>query len=163
MMKFLLIAFSVFSSLFYLNNSLALANPNCSEPQTQLEMTFCAKQDFLAADEKLNRVYQKVFSKLSSPHKSALKKAQRAWLSLPGSCLSFLWFGRWRRDDAAHACEQLFGGGNRTAHQVTWTASAWKLVPPLLHNKVLRLQEKNNYFLHFLLQKYSFFRFFVPG
>ncbi len=80
-MKFLLIAFSVFSSLFYLNNSLALANPNCSDPQTQLEMTFCAKQDFLAADEKLNRVYQKVFSKLSSPHKSALKKAQRAWIS----------------------------------------------------------------------------------
>lgn len=81
MMKLLLIAVSIFSSLLFLNTSKTFASINCVDPQTQIEMTHCARNDFLSADEKLNNTYQKVFSSLSTPHKSALKKAQRAWIS----------------------------------------------------------------------------------
>ncbi len=98
MKSFFMFAFSLFLPLCFFNSAEALATPNCDDPQTQMEMTFCARQDFLAADKKLNTVYQKLSSELSVAHKSALKKAQRAWLSY--------------RDLACHSHGLLAEGGS---------------------------------------------------
>ncbi|WP_420339327.1 lysozyme inhibitor LprI family protein [Roseibium sp.] len=63
---------------------------NCKEPQTQLDMTICAKKDWEAADVELNAAYKSAMaamkqtdSYLSDDLKVAaetLKAAQRAWI-----------------------------------------------------------------------------------
>ncbi|MFN3130008.1 lysozyme inhibitor LprI family protein [Roseibium sp.] len=63
---------------------------NCKEPQTQLDMTICAKKDWEAADVELNAAYKSAMaamkqtdSYLSGDLKGAaetLKAAQRAWI-----------------------------------------------------------------------------------
>ena len=60
-------------------------------------MTFCAGVEFEKSDAKLNQVYSQVFSDLSTSHRNALKKAQRAWIKY--------------RDLACHSYGLLAEGG----------------------------------------------------
>ena len=67
---------------------------DCTAPQTQADMTYCADQDFQKADDQLNIVYKKAMASQVALDKQsaeinpdyvgavkALKKAQRAWIS----------------------------------------------------------------------------------
>jgi uncharacterized protein YecT (DUF1311 family) len=65
--------------------------PNCAEPQTQMDMTICAGEDFIAADEALNSQYQETRKQLKARDadavsedlkgsEAALLAAQRAWI-----------------------------------------------------------------------------------
>ncbi|MDQ0457153.1 lysozyme inhibitor LprI family protein [Rhizobium paknamense] len=66
---------------------------NCTDPQTQQDMNFCAGEDYGRADKDLNRVYKRAIAwaqeqdaywKDTDEEKvgavEALKKAQRAWI-----------------------------------------------------------------------------------
>ena len=64
---------------------------NCKKAETQMEMTYCAEQDFNAADKALNTQYQaarratKKWDKDAATEQpasdAALVKAQRAWVA----------------------------------------------------------------------------------
>ena len=64
---------------------------DCTAPQLQMEMTYCAEQDYIAADKDLNAAYGAARSKLRAidadlpqDQKGAeehLKQAQRSWIS----------------------------------------------------------------------------------
>lgn len=64
---------------------------DCAKPQAQAEMTYCAEQDWTAADARLNEAYQiaiagmkDVDSYLEAPERgaeAALRSAQRAWVA----------------------------------------------------------------------------------
>ncbi|MGG7516534.1 lysozyme inhibitor LprI family protein [Allorhizobium undicola] len=66
---------------------------NCTDPQTQQDMNFCAGEDYNRADRDLNRIYKRAMAwaeeqdtywKDTDEDKvgavNALKKAQRAWI-----------------------------------------------------------------------------------
>jgi uncharacterized protein YecT (DUF1311 family) len=65
---------------------------DCSDPVTQMDMTYCAERDWQAADEKLNAAYGRAMSAMKrmdadladSPALAgaadALRDAQRAWI-----------------------------------------------------------------------------------
>lgn len=53
---------------------------NCETPMTTLEMNICAGQEYKVADQKLNRVYRQLQSKLNSKQKQRLTNAQLAWI-----------------------------------------------------------------------------------
>lgn len=55
--------------------------PNCKEPQTQMEINFCTGIEYQNADKKLNQAYQKLMPRLSATRKQKLIVAQRAWLN----------------------------------------------------------------------------------
>jgi uncharacterized protein YecT (DUF1311 family) len=48
--------------------------------QTQMEMNQTAREDFVAAEAKLNKVYQKVLKTLEGKEKELFIKAQKNWL-----------------------------------------------------------------------------------
>ena len=68
----------------------AQEEPDCSDPQTQTEMTICAGQAFDAADKKLNEVYQQALDAAKEMDayldadlrgaEKTLREAQRAWI-----------------------------------------------------------------------------------
>ena len=90
--------------------AIALADDtvDCTNPQTQMELGYCAQQSYLAADAELNAVYKKAVSAmqeidgyLSKDQRGAvdaLKKAQRAWIPY--------------RDDACQAEGYMVYGGS---------------------------------------------------
>jgi uncharacterized protein YecT (DUF1311 family) len=53
---------------------------NCVEPQTTTQMNYCSQQEFQSADQKLNRIYQKLIKSLSKQQRQRLISAQQAWL-----------------------------------------------------------------------------------
>ena len=55
----------------------------CTDPQTQTDMTLCAKADFDTADETLNRLYGEVRERLAGDEArlTRLRDAQRAWIA----------------------------------------------------------------------------------
>jgi uncharacterized protein YecT (DUF1311 family) len=53
---------------------------NCKNPQTTMEMSFCAERDYQAADRKLNQVYRQLQAKLSGKQKQRMTNAQLAWI-----------------------------------------------------------------------------------
>lgn len=65
--------------------------PDCKEPQTQADMTYCAGVDYEKADKELNAEYQKLRKVLAERDKNAdeagkgateaLVAAQRAWVA----------------------------------------------------------------------------------
>nr|WP_073014893.1 lysozyme inhibitor LprI family protein [Roseibium suaedae] len=70
-----------------------LPNVNCKDPQTQMEFTYCAEQDWQAADAELNKAYKAAMAQMKSYDEglaeyakelvgaaNALKEAQRAWI-----------------------------------------------------------------------------------
>lgn len=59
------------------------AKINCAgsrDSMSNLEMTFCAAQDYNAADRELNRVYRLVLSENQS-EANLIRQAQRVWIS----------------------------------------------------------------------------------
>jgi len=76
--------------LLALTSSSFAQEPNCQNPQSQLEMGFCAYQDYQAADRVLNKEYQRAiaFAKRMDAvlpeyllgAEEALRQAQRAWI-----------------------------------------------------------------------------------
>ena len=57
--------------------------PDCSDPQTQMDMSVCAAKDYKAADAKLNATYKKLEQRYADnpDAKAALVAAQRAWIA----------------------------------------------------------------------------------
>ncbi|XWK90011.1 MAG: lysozyme inhibitor LprI family protein [Phormidium sp.] len=55
--------------------------PNCKDPQTQVEINTCAGIEYQNADKRLNQVYQQLMPKLSATRKQKLILAQRAWIN----------------------------------------------------------------------------------
>jgi uncharacterized protein YecT (DUF1311 family) len=62
------------------NPIIYIANVNCNNAQTQLEINKCAQLSYQNADKTLNQVYQKLLPKLSSPRRQKLITAQQAWI-----------------------------------------------------------------------------------
>src|SRR4051812_36609636 len=60
------------------------ATDPCADPQSQAEMNMCAAKKFKAADAELNRVYNRLTSKLESEGNASqlarLKAAEVSWL-----------------------------------------------------------------------------------
>ena len=58
------------------------ANDPCRDPQSQAEMNMCAAKRFKAADAELNRVYNRLVSKLGDDagRLARLKTAEVSWL-----------------------------------------------------------------------------------
>ena len=64
---------------------------DCANTSVQVEMNFCAEQDWQAADAELNRVYKAVMAEMKAKDQSlppelqgaaqTLRDAQRAWIS----------------------------------------------------------------------------------
>ncbi|MCP1200408.1 lysozyme inhibitor LprI family protein [Notoacmeibacter sp. MSK16QG-6] len=72
------------------------AEPNCADPQTQMEMTACAAQDYEAADDELNALWPDMIANTRSRDadmgsffeerglpttEEILRAAQRAWIA----------------------------------------------------------------------------------
>ena len=57
----------------------AARNP-CGDAKTQLDMNFCADRQFKSADAELNRVYNRLASKLEADARAKLKAAESSWL-----------------------------------------------------------------------------------
>jgi len=77
----------------------AAENP-CRDPQSQAEMNLCAREKFKAADAELNRVYNRLVSKLADneSQREKLKAAETAWLKY--------------RDDNCEYEASFFDGGS---------------------------------------------------
>jgi uncharacterized protein YecT (DUF1311 family) len=90
--------------------TLALADDkvDCTDPQVQIEMNYCAEQDYLAADKQLNDAYKQAMAAMKridgylEPDQrgaaETLKKAQREWIPF--------------RDDACQAEGYMVSGGS---------------------------------------------------
>jgi len=85
--------------------ALAQSDANCKAPETQLEMTVCATEDWKAADAKLNEAYKAAMaamkqadSYLSEDLKGAadaLRAAQRDWIPFRDkACTSYGFLAR---------------------------------------------------------------------
>jgi uncharacterized protein YecT (DUF1311 family) len=76
------------------------ANDPCRDPQSQAEMNMCAAKRFKAADAELNRVYNRLVSKLvdNEGQREKLKAAETAWLKY--------------RDDNCEYEASFFDGGS---------------------------------------------------
>ena len=89
-MRFLVVGLAVVAFGGAFAPAVQAQDVNCKEPQTQLDMTICAKKDWEAADAELNAAYKSAMaamkqtdSYLSDDLKGAtetLKAAQRAWI-----------------------------------------------------------------------------------
>ena len=89
-MRFLGVSLAVVAFGAALPPAVQAQDVNCKEPQTQLDMTICAKKDWEAADAELNAAYKAAMaamkqtdSYLSDDLKGAAKTlttAQRAWI-----------------------------------------------------------------------------------
>ncbi|MBB3936314.1 lysozyme inhibitor LprI family protein [Aureimonas phyllosphaerae] len=64
---------------------------DCTDPQTQTDMTLCAQADLDTADETLNALYAKVRERLKGEDQrlTALRDAQRAWIAYRDSECAF--------------------------------------------------------------------------
>ena len=60
---------------------LAQSKINCGKAETQEELNFCAKRNYMRADSELNAVQQQLFKRLTSKQKENLKDAQKKWLA----------------------------------------------------------------------------------
>jgi uncharacterized protein YecT (DUF1311 family) len=54
--------------------------PNCKTTRSTLEKTWCANQEFQAAEKNLDRVYQKLEAGLNSRQHDRLTAAQNSWI-----------------------------------------------------------------------------------
>ncbi len=67
----------------------AHAAPDCSDPQTQMDMNQCAAADLEAADGELQTAYDRLVSRLSKEDKAALRTAERAWIGFRDAWCDF--------------------------------------------------------------------------
>ena len=57
------------------------AHADCADPQDQAEINQCMGSDYREADEKLNRTYKELVGSIDDNWASALRDAQRAWVT----------------------------------------------------------------------------------
>jgi uncharacterized protein YecT (DUF1311 family) len=62
---------------------------NCTNPQTQTEITQCAGLSYQNADKKLNQVYKQLLPKLPKSRQQKLISAQQAWIKFRDSSCEF--------------------------------------------------------------------------
>ncbi len=65
---------------FMLSGEVLAKQPNCANPQTQLELNYCAGQSFQKRDRELNQVYQALLPRLSQSRRQRLVTAQLNWI-----------------------------------------------------------------------------------
>jgi uncharacterized protein YecT (DUF1311 family) len=53
---------------------------NCGNPNSTVEINECARRDAVAADSKLNQVYQQLRPRLAGQQRQRLTDAQQAWI-----------------------------------------------------------------------------------
>ncbi|SLN29815.1 hypothetical protein AQS8620_00916 [Aquimixticola soesokkakensis] len=127
----------VFAVVFtLLADGAAAQEVDCSDPDTQMELTFCAQQDWQAADAALNDMYKRAMVVLSQIDESEgadqpyamtyLRDAQRAWITF--------------RDNACAAEGYRAHGGS--------------MEPMLIYGCRARLTEQRVQDLHLLTQTY---------
>ncbi|WP_266368426.1 lysozyme inhibitor LprI family protein [Tellurirhabdus rosea] len=56
------------------------SRPDCSNPQTQSDMNYCAALSYQKADKDLNAVYKKLTGLMTAGEKAVLVQAQRQWI-----------------------------------------------------------------------------------
>ena len=61
---------------------IAQRQPNCNNPQNNIEIKECIRLRYEAADRRLNQVYQQLISKLSREERVLLAEAQKGWIQL---------------------------------------------------------------------------------
>ena len=61
-------------------NYIAQRQPNCSNPQSNVEYKECARLRYQAADRRLNDVYRQLVAKLNRQQRSVLYKEQIKWI-----------------------------------------------------------------------------------
>lgn len=61
---------------------IAQRQPNCNNPQNNIEIKECIRLRYEAADRRLNEVYQQLISKLSREERSLVVEAQKGWIQL---------------------------------------------------------------------------------
>jgi uncharacterized protein YecT (DUF1311 family) len=84
---------------------------DCSKAVSTPELKYCAEQSYKAADKRLNQVYQKVISTLSSEPKQKLIDAQLAWIEFRDNNCSF----------------ETYGSRDGTAYQIFWSGCLERL------------------------------------
>ncbi len=73
--------FAGFSLGFLTLPTLAETEPNCKDPQTQVEMTMCAGRAAKSSDRELNQMYRQVRAKYKGTSQDdRLVTAQLAWM-----------------------------------------------------------------------------------
>lgn len=61
---------------------IAQRQPNCNNPQNNIEIKECIRLRYEAADARLNEVYKQLVAKLSREERSLLAEAQKGWIQL---------------------------------------------------------------------------------
>jgi len=56
-------------------------NFNCKNAKVQMELNYCADQDFRSADKKLNALYRELLDANEPKEKALLKAAERDWIA----------------------------------------------------------------------------------
>jgi uncharacterized protein YecT (DUF1311 family) len=62
----------------------------CENAQNQQEMNHCAEDEFHKADQKLNKLYNNLGSKLEPERLAKLKEAERAWVKFRDADCDFV-------------------------------------------------------------------------
>jgi len=78
---------------------------DCKNAANQMELDYCAGQDFKAADAKLNALYQGLMAKYDNNNQALLRDAEEKWLA-------------WRDAECAYENELTMGG---TVHSMMQT------------------------------------------
>ncbi len=87
---FLSVAASLSASILFTASALrAQPQANCLNPTSNIEYKFCAYQDYLSADRRLNQVYQQITSSLSGGERQHLVEAQLAWIKFRDANCNF--------------------------------------------------------------------------
>lgn len=83
------LAISSFATTLALANPPLAQKPNCSDPQTQVEINICAQLAHQNADKKLNQVYKQLLPTLSKSRQQKLIAAQLAWIKFRDTSCEF--------------------------------------------------------------------------
>lgn len=78
---------------------------DCKNAANQMELDYCAGQDFKAADARLNALYQGLMAKYDNNNQALLRDAEEKWLA-------------WRDAECAYENELTMGG---TVHSMMQT------------------------------------------
>jgi uncharacterized protein YecT (DUF1311 family) len=70
---------------------------DCKAASTQIELDYCAGQDFKAADARLNAVYQQLMAKYDVANQALLRAAEEKWIA-------------WRDAECAYETALTVGG-----------------------------------------------------
>ena len=72
---------------------IAQRQPNCNNPQTDIEIKECIRLRYEAADRRLNEVYKQLIAKLSREERSLLAESQKGWIQLKENNCDFEVYG----------------------------------------------------------------------